>query len=114
MNNLATPLAILIGAALIAAAILISNGFYEFESPHRFITHRYNKLTGSIYICVYGRPCEPSERRYEATGRDLLPERLPSIVPSEPNQKENGGRSKNEVLPDNFQIISPPQHNKEP
>ena len=59
MSNITLPVAIIIGAALIAGAMLITSGVYEFKSQEIEVVHRYNKLTGSIYICVIGKPCVP-------------------------------------------------------
>ena len=69
MNNFTLPLAIVIGAALIAGAILLTAGVYEFESVHMFSVNRYNKVTGSIYYCTLGDPCEP----YEPTQEPIAP-----------------------------------------
>ena len=53
------PLAIVIAAGLIAGAIIISGGVYEFNSPRGDLVHRGNKLTGSVYICSVAKHCIP-------------------------------------------------------
>jgi hypothetical protein len=57
MINITLPVAVVISAALIAGAMLVTSGIYEFQSQRVVIVQRYNRLTGSIYICQIGEPC---------------------------------------------------------
>ena len=87
MNTLSTPRAIVIGAALIAGAILISNGVYEFYSPQKFIVHRYNKLTGNVYYCGLGEQCEPFEPAKDAESQEGV-KREGRVLIDVPNKSE--------------------------
>ena len=62
MKDIPLPAAIVIGAALIAAALTISNGIYVFETRTLGAVYRYNKLTGSIALCVNGEKCVKIEK----------------------------------------------------
>ena len=55
-----TPKAIIISAVIISISIFLASGIYEFSSPNAAITHRYNKITGSIDFCIMGEGCVSS------------------------------------------------------
>jgi len=55
-----TPKAIIIAAVIISISIFLASGIYEFSSPNAAITHRYNKITGSIDFCIMGEGCVSS------------------------------------------------------
>ena len=64
------PLAIIIGATLIAAAILATNHWQIVStSGSAAIVDRLNRWTGSIQICTFQSPPNPSAK----TAGDLLP-----------------------------------------
>jgi hypothetical protein len=57
-----TPIAILIGAVLIAASVF-ATGLYRIENTAPGVAYRINSLTGSVAFCSY-RECRtvPAER----------------------------------------------------
>lgn len=56
MDNLQK--AVVFGTLAIAIAILFSGGIYKFDKVNAQMTHRYNKFTGSAYLCIDGRGCK--------------------------------------------------------
>ncbi len=59
MGNLDLSKSILIGAALIAGAILLSGGVYDFAATGAG-GFRFNRWTGEVVVCG-SRACKPLE-----------------------------------------------------
>lgn len=52
------PRIIVFVGVIIGMSIVISNGIYGVLVADRDSVFRYNKLTGSVYLCVIGDGCE--------------------------------------------------------
>lgn len=53
-----TPKAIIFSAIIIAIAIIVQSGIYEFSSVGMGAVQRYNKLTGDVSLCLLAEGCE--------------------------------------------------------
>jgi hypothetical protein len=42
---------------IIALAILLSDGFYKFETIQGGVVHKYNVFTGSVELCLQNSGC---------------------------------------------------------
>jgi hypothetical protein len=47
--------AIIIGAIILSVGIALSNGIYEFKTINIGSGHKFNKFTGTSYVCSAGK-----------------------------------------------------------
>lgn len=54
---------VLASAFLVFLGLLLGNGVYSYDTVQAGVVHRYNKITGSVALCVKDRDCEVFVKR---------------------------------------------------
>ena len=60
------PRIIVFVGVIIGMSIVISNGIYGVLVADSYSVFRYNKFTGSVYVCVEGEGCELMTKKMNA------------------------------------------------
>jgi hypothetical protein len=58
-----TPKAIIIASVILGGSILVSQGMYDFSSSQMGVAHRYNRITGSVALCVHNMGCDIFQKK---------------------------------------------------